>query len=232
MQKHFYNFANEQYYRGILSFVYERLLPRFFKLYYFAIVTALLLLSACSTLPTQEYQPIDVANTQEANNWELQGKIAFKSATDKFSTNLYWFHHLQGNELRLTTPLGTNVLTLQNVQGLATLEVDGKTYHDNNAQALLEGVSGITIPFSNIPLWLTGRIGANDKVISYNSAGQIQQFTSPDAQSDWKVSFINWQHQSGALLPRQLKIERNDVQIKIQTNLWQALMPKQKLKCE
>ena len=174
-------------------------MQRFFKSQYYAIASALLLLSACSTLPTQEYQPINVANTQEASNWELQGKIAFKSSTDKFSTNLYWFHHTQGNELRLTTPLGTNVLTLKNDQGLATLNVDGKTYHDNNAQALLEGVSGITIPYNDIPLWLTGRIGAHDKVISYNSAGQIKQFSSPDAQSDWKVSFINWQQQSGAL---------------------------------
>lgn len=201
-------------------------MPRFIKSYYFAIATALLLLSGCSTLPTQEYQPIEVTNTQEANNWELQGKIAFKSSTDKFSTNLYWFHHLQGNELRLTTPLGTNVLTLKNIQGLATLEVEGKTYHDNDAQALLEGISGITIPFSDIPLWLTGRVGKNDKVISYDSLGQIKQFSSPDAQSDWKVSFINWQQQSGTLVPRQLKIERDDIQIKIQTNLWQALTPK------
>jgi outer membrane lipoprotein LolB len=203
-------------------------LQRFFKSQYYAIASALLLLSACSTLPTQEYQPINVANTQEASNWELQGKIAFKSSTDKFSTNLYWFHHTQGNELRLTTPLGTNVLTLKNDQGLATLNVDGKTYHDNNAQALLEGVSGITIPYNDIPLWLTGRIGTHDKVISYNSAGQIKQFSSPDAQSDWKVSFINWQQQSGALVPRLLKIERNDVQIRIQTNLWQALDAKVK----
>ncbi|GAA0784833.1 MULTISPECIES: lipoprotein insertase outer membrane protein LolB [Pseudomonadati] len=201
-------------------------MPRFIKSYYFALATALLLLSGCSTLPTQEYQPIEVTNTQEANNWELQGKIAFKSSTDKFSTNLYWFHHLQGNELRLTTPLGTNVLTLKNIQGLATLEVEGKTYHDNDAQALLEGISGITIPFSDIPLWLTGRVGKNDKVISYDSLGQIKQFSSPDAQSDWKVSFINWQQQSGTLVPRQLKIERDDIQIKIQTNLWQALTPK------
>ena len=201
-------------------------MPRFIKSYYFAIATALLLLSGCSTLPTQEYQPIEVTNTQEADNWELQGKIAFKSSTDKFSTNLYWFHHLQGNELRLTTPLGTNVLTLKNIQGLATLEVDGKTYHDNDAQALLEGISGITIPFSDIPLWLTGRVGKNDKVISYDSAGQIKQFSSPDAQSDWKVSFINWQQQSGTLVPRQLKIELDDIQIRIQTNLWQALTPK------
>ena len=203
-------------------------MQRFFKSQYYAIASALLLLSACSTLPTQEYQPINVANTQEASNWELQGKIAFKSSTDKFSTNLYWFHHTQGNELRLTTPLGTNVLTLKDDQGLATLNVDGKTYHDNNAQALLEGVSGITIPYNDIPLWLTGRIGAHDKVISYNSAGQIKQFSSPDAQSDWKISFINWQQQSGALVPRLLKIERNDVQIRIQTNLWQALDAKVK----
>ncbi|WP_434926958.1 lipoprotein insertase outer membrane protein LolB [Shewanella sp. HL-SH8] len=201
-------------------------MQRFFKAHFLVITASILFLSACTSLPTQEYQPIEVTHVKDADNWELQGKIAFKSSTDKFSTNLYWFHHLNGNELRLTTPLGTNVLTLKNDQGLATLEVDGKTYHDNNPQALLEGVSGITIPFADIPLWLTGQIGSKDNVISYNSSGQVLQFNSPDDEADWQVSFVSWQQQSGVLVPKQLKIVRKDVQIKIQTNLWQALTPK------
>lgn len=201
-------------------------MQRFFKAHYLLLTALILFLSACTSLPTQEYQPIEVRNTQEADNWELQGKIAFKSSTDKFSTNLYWFHHIKGNELRLTTPLGTNVLTLKNDQGLATLEVDGKTYHDNNPQALLAGVSGINIPFADIPLWLTGQVGSNDTVTSYNANGQVQQLSSPDSEADWQVSFISWQPQSGVLVPKQLKIVRKDVQIKIQTNLWQALTPK------
>ncbi|MCL1141377.1 lipoprotein insertase outer membrane protein LolB [Shewanella gaetbuli] len=201
-------------------------MPRFNQIKSAIAFTLLLLLSACTSLPTQEYQPTNVTSVSDASHWELQGKIAVKSSTDKFSTNLYWFHHTKGNELRLTTPLGTNVLTLKDDQGIAELNVDGKNYQDTNPQALLSSVSGITIPFDDIPLWLTGRVSSNDNVISYNKDGKILSFTSPDPQADWQVSFISWQQQSGVEVPRLLKIERQDVQIRIQSNIWQALTTK------
>ncbi|QIR16098.1 outer membrane lipoprotein LolB [Shewanella aestuarii] len=188
-------------------------------------ICIILLFSACTSLPSPTYQPVEVSDASLANNWEIQGKISIKSSSDKFSTNLYWFHHTQGNELRLTTVLGTNVLTLKNTQGMASLEVDGKTYHDRDAQNLLEGISGITIPFNKLPLWITGQISSNDDVVSYNSQGKVKQLISTDEQADWIVEFISWQQQSGAMVPKQLKIERADVQIKIQTNQWQALTP-------
>lgn len=154
------------------------------------------------------------------------GKIAVKTAEDKFSTNLYWLHQPAANDLRLTTVLGTTVLTLKTNQGMATLEVDGKTYRDNNAQDLLTGISGWSIPLDSLPLWITGQIGSNDKIVSYNPDGTIKQVISYDPQANWSVSFLSWQQQSGALVPKLLKIERENVQIKIQTNQWTAVAAK------
>ena len=49
-----------------------------------------------------------------------------------------------------------------------------------------------------------------------------------DPEANWVVSFLGWQQQSGAQVPRLLKIEREDVQIKIQTNQWTAVAAKTK----
>ncbi|WP_404948345.1 lipoprotein insertase outer membrane protein LolB [Shewanella sp. SR43-8] len=194
--------------------------------FYTAIITALLLLTGCSVTPSEDFTPINVTNAAQANAWELQGKIAVKTAEDKFSTNLYWLHQPAANDLRLTTVLGTTVLTLKTNQGMATLEVDGKTYRDSNAQDLLTGISGWSIPLDSLPLWITGQIGSNDKIVSYNPDGTIKQVISYDPQANWSVSFLNWQQQSGALVPKLLKIERENVQIKIQTNQWTAVAAK------
>lgn len=193
---------------------------------YTAIITALLLLTGCSVTPSEDFTPINVTNAAQANAWELQGKIAVKTAEDKFSTNLYWLHQPAVNDLRLTTVLGTTVLTLKTNQGMATLEVDGKTYRDSNAQDLLTGISGWSIPLDSLPLWITGQIGSNDKIVSYNPDGTIKQVISYDPQANWSVSFLSWQQQSGALVPKLLKIERENVQIKIQTNQWTAVAAK------
>jgi len=194
--------------------------------FYTAIITALLLLTGCSVTPSEDFTPINVTNAAQANAWELQGKIAVKTAEDKFSTNLYWLHQPAANDLRLTTVLGTTVLTLKTNQGMATLEVDGKIYRDSNAQDLLTGISGWSIPLDSLPLWITGQIGSNDKIVSYNPDGTIKQVISYDPQANWSVSFLSWQQQSGALVPKLLKIERENVQIKIQTNQWTAVAAK------
>lgn len=194
--------------------------------FYTAIITALLLLTGCSVTPSEDFTPINVTNAAQANAWELQGKIAVKTAEDKFSTNLYWLHQPAANDLRLTTVLGTTVLTLKTNQGMATLEVDGKTYRDSNAQDLLTGISGWSIPLDSLPLWITGQIGSNDKIVSYNPDGTIKQVISYDPQANWSVSFLSWQQQSGALVPKLLKIERENVQIRIQTNQWTAVAAK------
>ncbi|MDD8059932.1 MULTISPECIES: lipoprotein insertase outer membrane protein LolB [Shewanella] len=192
------------------------------------IIATMLLLTGCSITPSEPFTPIDVTEASQAKSWELQGKIAVKTADDKFSTNLYWFHQPLANDLRLTTALGTTVLTLTTNEGMATLEVDGKTYHDRNAQDLLTGISGWSIPLNSLPLWITGQIGENDTIVSYNPDGTIKQLISDDPQANWHVSFNSWQQQSGASVPKLLTIKRNDVQIKIQSNQWTAVQVKGK----
>lgn len=191
-----------------------------------SVIFTLLLLTGCTITPSEQFTPIDVSQASQAKSWELQGKIAVKTADDKFSTNLYWLHQPAANDLRLTTVLGTTVLTLTTNQGMATLEVDGKTYHDRSAQDLLTGISGWSIPLDSLPLWITGQTGSNDNIVSYHPDGTIKQLISQDPQSDWHVTFMSWQQQSGALVPKLLKIERDDVQIKIQSNQWTAVQIK------
>lgn len=188
-----------------------------------------LFLAACSVKPPHKLTDIDVSQASEANAWEIQGKLAFRSNADKFSTNLFWFHDNTFNQphddLKLTTVIGTTVLSLTSQYGLTSIDVQGKTYTDRDPQQLISRVSGMQIPLNKLPLWITGQVTPDDEVLEYNSDGTIKAFTSKDMGEDWQVKFISYQQQSGASVPRLLQIDRADVQIKIQINQWQALTP-------
>ncbi|MCC4831400.1 lipoprotein insertase outer membrane protein LolB [Shewanella sp. 10N.7] len=188
-----------------------------------------LFLTACSVKPPHKLTNIDVNQASETKAWELQGKLAFRSDADKFSTNLFWFHDHSFNqphdELTLTTVIGTTVLSLSSKQGLASIDVQGKTYTDRDPQQLISRVSGMQIPLNKLPLWITGQVTSDDQIEAYHPDGSIKAFTSKDISGDWQVKFMSYQQQSGANVPRLLQINRADVQIKIQINQWQALAP-------
>ena len=187
-------------------------------------LSALLLLAGCETLPPMtDLSPITVTDARQATAWELQGKLAIKTPDDKLSANIYWRHSEDRDELTLTTMLGTTVLTLNSTPNSAHLHIDGKDFRDNNAQRLLEHVSGWSIPLADLPLWITGQIGPNDEIVERDSQGKPKQLTNTQTPPPWQVAFLSWQSQSGASVPHQLKLERGDLQLKLQLNQWQAL---------
>lgn len=187
-------------------------------------LSALLLLAGCETLPPMtDLSPITVTDARQATAWELQGKLAIKTPDDKLSANIYWRHSKDRDELTLTTMLGTTVLTLNSTPNSAHLHIDGKDFRDDNAQRLLERVSGWSIPLADLPLWITGQVGPNDQVIARDSQGKPKQLTNTQTPPPWQVAFLSWQSQSGTSVPHQLKLERGDLQLKLQLNQWQAL---------
>ncbi|MCP3128448.1 lipoprotein insertase outer membrane protein LolB [Shewanella sp. KJ2020] len=187
-------------------------------------LSTLLFLGGCQTLPpADDLTPITVSNPNQAKAWELQGKLAIKTPEDKLSANLYWRHTETHDKLTLTTMLGTTVLTLEATPDAAHLHIDGKDFKDNNAQALLERVSGWSIPLADLPLWITGQIGSDDQVIERDNQGKPKLLTNTQTPPPWQVTFLRWQSQSGTTVPHQLKLERGDLQLKLQLNQWQAL---------
>ncbi|WP_348633901.1 lipoprotein insertase outer membrane protein LolB [Shewanella sp. WXL01] len=185
----------------------------------------MLMLNGCSSLKHTNFEPVSVNHVAQAQHWELKGKIAVRSNTDKFSTNLYWFHQAQGDDLRLTTMIGTNLLVLDSGPQGATLTANGETYFDKDPQTLLDSMVSIHIPLDRLPLWITGQASSEDKIVSYNADGTIKQLISEQTASHWQVDFRSWQILQGIQIPRQIIIVRDDVQIKIQNNQWQAMQP-------
>ncbi len=187
-----------------------------------ALLLSLSLLTACTTTPSY-LTPIDVENVAQAQSWEMKGRLAVKTPDDNLSSNIYWLHTTDRDELRLTTPLGTTVLTLVSQQGETTLEVDGKQYQHHDAQQLLSNVTGWSIPVDALPLWITGQVAPEDDVTSSDQQMRPKRLVTPKHSPTWQVEFKSWQQQSGAELPRLLQLRRGALSLKLQISQWQAL---------
>lgn len=186
------------------------------------VILSLSLLSACATKTPDNLIPIQVNHVSQTQAWEMQGKLAVKTPNNKFSTNLYWLHTPDSNELKLTTMLGTTVLSLTTQHGIARLEVDGKIYEHHDAQELLTEITGWSIPVDSLPLWITGQTDIDDKIISQDQQLRPQVLLS-SSDTPWRVEFKSWQQQSGAQLPRLLQLTKDQLRLKIQISQWQAL---------
>ncbi|WP_394388557.1 lipoprotein insertase outer membrane protein LolB [Shewanella woodyi] len=187
------------------------------------VILSLSLLSACATKTPDNLIPVQVNHVSQAQAWEMQGKLAVRTADDKFSTNLYWLHTADMNELKLTTMLGTTLLSLTTEEGVAKLEVDGKVYQHHDAQELLTEITGWSIPVDALPLWITGQAAQDDKIISQDPQLRPTILLSEKDSPPWRVKFNSWQEQSGAEIPRLLELTREQLRLKIQISQWQAL---------
>lgn len=204
-------------------------LSSFTKNTYVWVILSFIFISGCSTTIPDNLVPVSVEQVEQAQAWEMQGKLAVRTAEDKFSTNLYWLHTQTSDELKLTTMLGTTVLSLSSTAGDTLLELDGKTYTDTNAQRLLARITGWTIPIDALPLWITGQLSEGDKVMSQDSLNRPIKLINSNQLPAWEVSFKSWQTQSDAELPRLLEINRDDIRLKIQVSKWQALIPEKQI---
>lgn len=200
-------------------------LSSFTKNTYAWVILSFIFISGCSTTIPDNLVPVSVDQVEQAQAWKMQGKLAVRTVDDKFSTNLYWLHTPLSNELKLTTMLGTTVLSLTSTMGNTVLELDGKLYTDTDAQRLLTRITGWTIPINALPLWITGQLSSGDEIISQDTLNRPLSIVNASELPSWKVNFKSWQTQSGAELPRLLNLERDDIRLKIQINQWQALAP-------
>lgn len=154
----------------------------------------------------------------ESNDWLITGKLALISPEERLSANLFWRHHGSNDldELRLTGPLGRNVLTLDSNHQAATITVDGKTYVGNDADSLIVRLTGWPLPLSQLSKYLLGQTEPNDQ-ISVDEQGQplSVELTHPKTGEKSTLYYKGWQQLSGYKVPQQIELRQQQTRIKL-----------------
>ena len=157
-------------------------------------------------------------------HWKANGKLAFISKEERHSANFSWSN--QGDNfrpdynLKLTSFIGTQILSLNQTQSQAQLEYDSETYIDTNAQNMLTRLTNLSFPVNDEANWLKGRPKSKD--IKYDALNRIIWAQMTDSQgTHWQVSYNQYIKNKGVWLPTKLNLKNDHLKIKMQIHSWQ-----------
>lgn len=178
------------------------------------------LISACATRPPPSYSvnaQKHQQQLQQLRNWQIRGKLAFRSEQDKFSASLNWRQQNKDFRLNLSSFLGTNILLLEKHQGRVELQYDDNRYQHISAAALLYELLGWTIPVESISQWIKGQ-ASPEALTEFSDDGLISRLQTRDG---WVVNFSDYRQANQTLLPHQISLQAGGNKIKIRVDTWQ-----------
>ena len=180
--------------------------------------------SACSTVK----KPPDIVNATAndakliaLSSWQLRGRMAFKSENETVSTNIRWIQSGEEFEFILSNVIGVTLLELNFKDGLATLNVDDKTYQGSDPELLIWQVSQWQIPIANMQRWVKG-LSNQQEMAQRDERGLLRSIIPVTSQVDWQVDYTEYTQASDVVLPRQLTITKRQplISIKFKVNEW------------
>ncbi|KXI30750.1 lipoprotein insertase outer membrane protein LolB [Paraglaciecola hydrolytica] len=179
----------------------------------------------CSTLP-----PVSVdLNSQQhqsalakLNNWQIRGKLGFKSPEKKQSASLSWEQKQDDYQLSLNSILGTSILSMQGNHSGATLIADDETHSGNNASELIWQITGWTLPVEQLPVWIKGQSLPNDKVVLAEQGWITQLQPTCENCEGWLINYAEYALNNQQWLPHKIVLlnQHNQLQVTIKINTW------------
>ncbi|QBY03221.1 outer membrane lipoprotein LolB [Thalassotalea sp. HSM 43] len=185
-------------------------------------------LSGCQTLYSDselyQNQKLREQSLSDVNDWLIRGKIAFIAPDEKQSANLYWRRIGENQQLRLTTFLGVNVLSLESKDGMHTITVDGNTYQDQDLDYLIQSVSGIALPVAALSQWLKGLPYSESDQFQYSDSTQLPSQLSAEVNGkQYQLEYQSYTLVNNLRLTNKLSIDYKDMRIKLAISEWELL---------
>ena len=143
-------------------------------------------LKAVVPLSAQQRQ----AQLEQLQEFSLAGALNVKSPEESVSGILNWQQQGPYFQANMTTFVGISVFELETDARGATVKADGETHQAQSASALLDYLSGWSLPIEEMPLWLKGVASTESFNHQWDAQGRLTSFTLKDSQQrDWQVSY-------------------------------------------
>lgn len=187
------------------------------------VVIGFMLVSACSTVPTQPVESLNNVQHQQwlkdITRWQFQGRIAIKTPDEKLSAYINWAQNADSSHIVLTNLIGSTLLEMTSDNGFTKLEFDGKSYMDTDPERLLRRITGWEIPVKMLPQLVKGYIPDNE--FSYQLSAQgLPSVVKQKRENGWQIHYDSFQQVDKVWLPDNLKLSHNPNNIKIRISKW------------
>lgn len=162
-------------------------------------------------------------NIASLREWQVKGKLIFKSPQEKFSVSLNWSQNQAKSDIRLTTFLGMSMLKMISDGNKATVIRDGKTSTSDDPESLLLTTTGITLPVNDLPHWMKGAVvDGNKQTEVYDQYNRIERISLLDENGQpWSIHYQSYQTVDGFQLPKKIRLTGNTINITIKISDWE-----------
>ena len=195
-----------------------------------ALVAGCLILgvASCTMVP----KPVDIDASEQAqalwtqhqqqlesySQWSIKGRAALRSDNESWSAALTWRQDNNNYHLRLAGPFGQGAVNIDGSDERISVHIAGQEpVVANDAELLLARSLGWSVPVQSLPYWLRG-LPAPGKVdaLSLGGSGAIHHLE----QQGWRLDYSAYRPLRGVNLPRKIKIENDDLRLKLVLDHW------------
>ncbi|MGB2055521.1 MAG: lipoprotein insertase outer membrane protein LolB, partial [Porticoccaceae bacterium] len=190
----------------------------------FILLITLVMLAGCSYQPTVQPQSRSWSEHQQQlmayDQWQLQGKLGFKTLDSGGSATLYWSQNQQQYQVQLKGPLGAGNVVIEGDQTSAQM-LRGDTVYRATPTALAARFTGLPIPVDALAWWVRGLPNPNNSA----STGLV---TNPDGtaanfvQQGWSLTFSRYHMTNAGLLPKKISGQLGDQSFKLVISRWNS----------
>lgn len=190
------------------------------------VLLTLMSVSGCSVMQPNA-NLVKASNVQALSHWQINGKIAFITPTNKQSLNVIWLQDDQNYKVTFNTFLGINVLTIiRNQQGIV-IEIDDQIHQSDDPQQLIFELTGWWLPIDQLSRWLKADIQAAEGRLVLDKNKQIREFTpicnASTCQSDYTITYNQYRNVQRLTLPHQITIRTSGMMtqtLKLKIQQW------------
>lgn len=187
----------------------------------------LLLLSACSQMPTRspafdpelawQERQYRLASLQE---WSLAGRLAILNDHEAWHVSINWEQQQQNYAILLSAPLGQGSLKLSGDADTVTLQTDeGESVSASDPGELLYSQFGWKVPVKSLRYWVLGvPAPGNQREEQLDEYGHLVQLQ----QDGWEIRFLDYESRMGIELPGRVFVNNHKAKVKLVISDWQT----------
>jgi outer membrane lipoprotein LolB len=189
---------------------------------------ASLMLAACMTHPPEgpgkspdsPQWKQHVTQVNELSQYQTRGAFAYLSDSQKVYARFFWQQTGQDRyRLLLTNPLGSTELSLTAGPGGAELiDNKGQRYQAQDAEEMLQRLTGMPIPLESLRQWILGLPGdAADYML--DDKFRLRELSYKRGGKTWKVVYSGYTRTEPAF-PVNMELSDGEQRIKLKMDNW------------